>query len=103
MDSMKLSLSKRPVISSYQERPMQKALRHLCSQNRFNVLVIHRRAGKTVFAINKLIRDVLTEPRHNARGHYFAPTPIDKPNLLPGITCVTSPPTSLAWSTTKRN
>jgi hypothetical protein len=53
---------------------MQKALRQLCSQNRFNVLVIHRRAGKTVFAINKLIRDVLTEPLHNARGHYFAPT-----------------------------
>ena len=74
MDNMRLSLSKRPVISSYQERPMQKALRQLCSQNRFNVLVIHRRAGKTVFAINKLIRDVLTEPRHNARGHYFAPT-----------------------------
>lgn len=62
------------MISPYRERPMQKAVRQLCQANRFNVLVIHRRAGKTVFAINKLIRDVLTESLPNARGHYFAPT-----------------------------
>lgn len=53
---------------------MQRAVRELCASNRFNVLVIHRRAGKTVFAINKLIRDVLVCPRVNPRGHYFAPT-----------------------------
>jgi phage terminase large subunit len=36
--------------------------------------VIHRRFGKTVFAINKLIRNVLTCKRRAARAHYFAPT-----------------------------
>lgn len=36
--------------------------------------MIHRRAGKTVFAINKLIGDVLTNPLPRAKGHYFAPT-----------------------------
>lgn len=30
--------------------------------------------GKTVFAINKLIREVMSCERPNARGHYFAPT-----------------------------
>lgn len=53
---------------------MQRAIRELCQANRFNVLVIHRRAGKTVFAINKLVRDVLTCQKVNPRGHYFAPT-----------------------------
>lgn len=53
---------------------MQRELRKLCQQNRFSVLVIHRRAGKTVFAINKLIRDVLMCTRPRARAHYFAPT-----------------------------
>ena len=38
------------------------------------MLVIHRRAGKTVFAVNKLIRDVLMCDKERARGHYFAPT-----------------------------
>lgn len=53
---------------------MQRELRKLCEKNRFNVLVIHRRAGKTVFAVNKLIRDVLSCDKPNARAHYFAPT-----------------------------
>ena len=72
--NMKSSFLKVRTVSPYQERPMQRAVRELCTRNRFNVLVIHRRAGKTVFAINKLIRDVLTCTRPNARGHYFAPT-----------------------------
>jgi len=40
---------------------------------RFNVLVCHRRWGKTYFAINQLIRDVLSCPLDNARGSYVAP------------------------------
>ena len=40
---------------------------------RFNVLVFHRRAGKTVLAINELIRQVTACPHENPRGHYLAP------------------------------
>ena len=40
---------------------------------RFNVFNIHRRFGKTVFAVNQLIRDVTGCPLENARGAYIAP------------------------------
>lgn len=40
---------------------------------RFNVLVFHRRAGKTVLAINELIKQILTCKHKNPRGHYAAP------------------------------
>ncbi len=40
---------------------------------RFNVLVCHRRWGKTYFAINQLIKDVLCCPLDNPRGTYIAP------------------------------
>ena len=40
---------------------------------RFNVLVLHRRAGKTVLAINELIKRVVTCPLPRAHGHYVAP------------------------------
>ena len=36
--------------------------------------MIHRRFGKTVYAINKLIRDVIECQQPMAQGHYFAPT-----------------------------
>lgn len=62
------------LVSPYKARPMQVELRKLCQDNRFNVLVIHRRAGKTVFAVNKLIMDVLMVDKPRPRGHYFAPT-----------------------------
>lgn len=61
------------MISPYLERPVQKWLRKHTQDNRFAVLVIHRRAGKTVFAVNKLIRDVLECKEHSPRAHYFAP------------------------------
>ena len=41
--------------------------------NRFACLVYHRRAGKTVAAINDLLRDVLTCPRDNPRVAYISP------------------------------
>lgn len=40
---------------------------------RFACLVFHRRAGKTVAAVNDLIRDCLTCPRPNPRVAYIAP------------------------------
>lgn len=41
--------------------------------NRFNVWVWHRRCGKTVAAVNKLIRDVMRCEHPNPRGAYIAP------------------------------
>ena len=43
---------------------------------RFNVFVIHRRFGKTVWAINNLIRNVLEEKLDRPRGGYIAPTQV---------------------------
>ena len=43
-------------------------------KERFACLVAHRRCGKTVAAINDLIRDALTIPRENVRVGYVAPT-----------------------------
>lgn len=40
---------------------------------RFKVIVLHRRAGKTVLAIQQLIKDMLTCPYRNPRGAYIAP------------------------------
>jgi hypothetical protein len=40
---------------------------------RFSVVVVHRRGGKTVFAINKLIDEALREHRTSPRFAYFAP------------------------------
>lgn len=40
---------------------------------RFNVLLMHRRAGKTVLAINELVRRIITTNRPLAQGAYVAP------------------------------
>lgn len=41
---------------------------------RFNLLVFHRRAGKTVLAINELIKWTIEAQLPDARCHYVAPT-----------------------------
>ena len=40
---------------------------------RFSCIVAHRRAGKTVAAVNDLIRTCLTHPMRNTRVAYVAP------------------------------
>ena len=55
----------------YKPRPLQREIH--AAMKRFNVLNLHRRFGKTVFAVNQLIRDVLECPLPNPRGYYFAP------------------------------
>ncbi len=40
---------------------------------RFSVLAIHRRAGKTVFAVNNMIDNCLRSQLLNPHGHYVAP------------------------------
>ena len=53
----------------------REAFRHFHSRKqRFAVNVCHRRAGKTVAAVNDLIRDALTCPLERPRAYYIAPT-----------------------------
>ena len=59
------------VVIPYKPRPEQQAEHDRLV--RFNVLVCHRRWGKTYFAINQLIRDVMSCPLQNPRGAYVAP------------------------------
>lgn len=59
------------IIIPYQPRPQQLALHQ--QQKRFNVWVIHRRFGKTVFAINNMIANLLKCRQRNPHGAYVCP------------------------------
>jgi phage terminase large subunit len=59
------------IIIPYKPRPEQQVEHDRLK--RFNVLVCHRRWGKTVFAVNQLIQDVMTCPLKMPRGSYVAP------------------------------
>lgn len=59
------------VIIPYQPRPLQRELHD--AVRRFNVLVCHRRFGKTVFGINHALRAALTCPLERPRFAYIAP------------------------------
>jgi phage terminase large subunit len=62
----------RKVVSTgYTPRPIQHAL-HLALK-RFNVLVMHRRAGKSVFALNHLTHKALKNQLKNPQYAYLAP------------------------------
>jgi hypothetical protein len=56
----------------YTPRPLQLGFHE--GAKRFNVAVCHRRFGKTVMAINHLLRDILLCPHPRAQGAYIAPT-----------------------------
>ena len=55
----------------YTPRPQQAELHR--TMKRFNVLVAHRRFGKTVFCINQLIKQAALNPREEPRYAYIAP------------------------------
>ena len=55
----------------YRPRPLQRELHD--EVKRFSVLVMHRRFGKTVFAINHAIKKALTTPLKNPRVLFLAP------------------------------
>lgn len=59
------------VVIQYKPRPLLKAFH--TRKERFACLVAHRRFGKTVGAINDLIRTALTCPLDNPRVAYIAP------------------------------
>ena len=56
----------------YTPRPLQKALHE--NLDRFNVIVCHRRFGKTVFCINEIIHKALTCTKRRPQYAYIAPT-----------------------------
>ena len=58
----------------YAPRPLQKVLHAVVEAHRFSVAVCHRRFGKTVLAINQLIKGALTCKRERPRFAYIAPT-----------------------------
>ena len=62
------------VIIPYQPRRLQKFLHKQIPINRFNVIVAHRRSGKTVMCINHLIRAALTNTQPNPRYAFISPT-----------------------------
>ena len=58
----------------YTPRPLQAQLHAELSKKRWGVAVLHRRAGKTVMAINHLLREAVLNPHTNPRCAYIAPT-----------------------------
>lgn len=59
------------VVIPYSPRPLQRQIHS--AVKRFNVIVAHRRFGKTVFCINHAIRAAFVEGKVNGRYGYVAP------------------------------
>jgi len=57
----------------YKFKPHKYQLELFKNSKRFNVLVCHRRFGKTVYEINRLILSALNSSKGNWRGAYIAP------------------------------
>ena len=60
------------IVIPYTPRPLQAKFQ--LESKRFSVAVCHRRFGKTVMAINWLLREVLTCSHPQAQGAYISPT-----------------------------
>ena len=58
----------------YKPRELQNFLHKKIDMHRFSVLVLHRRAGKTVAMINHMLKDALTNPLPNSRYVFLSPT-----------------------------
>lgn len=57
----------------YRPRPVQRDIHAALETHRFNVLVTHRQLGKTVCAVNHLIKMALQNTRPSPRYFYVAP------------------------------
>ena len=58
----------------YQPRVLQMELHNEMQEKRWGVVVCHRRFGKTVWAINHILRDALMSSKPNPRYAMMAPT-----------------------------
>jgi len=61
------------IVIPYKPRELQNFLHKEIDKHRFNVLVLHRRAGKTVMCINHIIKAALTNPLPNPRYVFVSP------------------------------
>ncbi len=68
-----MKTTKHVVRIAYKPRPVQKAIHAALETHRFNVLVTHRQLGKTVCAVNHLIKMAVDNPRADPRYFYVAP------------------------------
>lgn len=59
------------IVIPYAPRPLQREIHK--NLKRWNLLVCHRRFGKTVLAINELIKKAVQNDKHNPRYAYVAP------------------------------
>ena len=62
------------VVIPYKPRRLQRFLHNQILKHRFNVIIAHRRSGKTVLCINHLIRAALINTQPNPRYAFIAPT-----------------------------
>ena len=62
------------IVIPYKPRELQNFLHKKIDKNRFSVLVLHRRAGKTVMTINHMLRAALINPLPNPRYAFLSPT-----------------------------
>ena len=62
------------IVIPYAPRPLQQKLHNDMQQQRWGVVVCHRRFGKTVFAINHILRDAILNQQPSPRYAYMAPT-----------------------------
>ena len=58
----------------YKPRAHQLKVHQLTWDNRYGVAVCHRRFGKSVLAVNELVRRALSTDRDDFRGNYIGPT-----------------------------
>ena len=61
------------IVIPYRPRELQNFLHKKCDNNRFNVIIVHRRGGKTVFSINHLIRAALMNKKPYPRYAFISP------------------------------
>ena len=61
------------IVIPYKPRALQKTLHGQIDKHRFSVIVLHRRAGKTVMAINHMLKAALTNKFLNPRYAFISP------------------------------
>ena len=67
-------MAEREIVIPYAPREPQLQIHQAVDENRFVVVVAHRRMGKTVSAINQLIKSAIECKRERPRYAYIAPT-----------------------------
>jgi hypothetical protein len=67
-------MGKREIIIPYAPREPQLAIHKMMAEKRFSVVVAHRRMGKTVAALNHIIKEAIQNQKEAPRYAYIAPT-----------------------------